>query len=205
MPYSKKVALAHASSGIRRIVALAYILVWTWEEHKLAAKLLHEETAASIVLLIDEIEAHLHPHWQRQIVRAMLKVTKSLSREANLQLITTTHAPLVMASIEPFFEAEKDAWFDLDLEDEAVVLRQREFEKRGDANNWLTSDAFDLSSSRPVEYEELTKKASDLLENPETTPQKIKETYQMLIKALNPKDSFLFSWRYIAQKKGLLK
>ena len=102
MPYNSKVALAHASSGIRRVLALAYLLVWAWEEHKLAAQLLHEETAASVVFLIDEIEAHLHPRWQRQIVLSVLKVIKSLRKEANVQLITTTHAPLVMASIELF-------------------------------------------------------------------------------------------------------
>src|SRR5690606_20271372 len=34
MPYGQDVAVLHASSGMRRIVALAYFLVWSWEEHQ---------------------------------------------------------------------------------------------------------------------------------------------------------------------------
>ena len=35
---------------------------------------------------------------------------------ANLQLVLTTHSPLVMASAEAWFDPERDAWLDLDLE-----------------------------------------------------------------------------------------
>ena len=34
--YAGQVPIIHASSGIRRIVALAYILTWTWSEHRIA-------------------------------------------------------------------------------------------------------------------------------------------------------------------------
>lgn len=44
--------------------------------------------------------------------------------------------------VEPVFDAKKDAWFDLDLENNEVVLRQRPFEPMGDASSWLTSIAF---------------------------------------------------------------
>ena len=33
LPYKQEVPLAVASAGMRRIVALAYLLVWTWQEH----------------------------------------------------------------------------------------------------------------------------------------------------------------------------
>ena len=46
------------------------------------------------VLLIDEIENHLHPKWQRLILSLIHKYFP------NLQLIVTTHSPFVVNSIE---------------------------------------------------------------------------------------------------------
>ena len=50
---------------------------------------------AEAVVLIDEIELHLHPKWQRQIVH---KLKKTFPR---CQFIATTHSPQVVASVEP--------------------------------------------------------------------------------------------------------
>lgn len=62
---------------------------------------------------------------------------------ASVQLIAATHSPLVLASVEPHFDASKDAWFDLDLEGGQVELRRRPYVRLGEVGNWLTSDAFD--------------------------------------------------------------
>jgi predicted ATP-binding protein involved in virulence len=35
------------------------------KEHAIAAKLLGEAPTTQVVMLIDEIEGHLHPKWQR--------------------------------------------------------------------------------------------------------------------------------------------
>jgi len=81
MPYGQEVALVHASAGMRRIVALAYLLVWTWREHLQACELQSITPAREIIFLIDEIEAHLHPQWQRRIVPALLDVMEALTGE----------------------------------------------------------------------------------------------------------------------------
>ena len=47
------------------------------------------------IVLIDEIDLHLHPKWQRQIVR---KLTTTFPR---CQFIATTHSPQVLASVDP--------------------------------------------------------------------------------------------------------
>ncbi|WP_341668419.1 AAA family ATPase [Alcaligenes sp. SDU_A2] len=203
--YGKNVSVLHASSGVRRIIALAYLLVWSWQEHRKAAELLGEDTTPQVVFLIDEIEAHLHPRWQRVIVSALLNVTQALAKEAKVQLIVATHSPLVMVSAEPSFNAKEDAWWDLDLEEGKVVLRQREFEKHGDADRWLTSEAFDLRSSRPLEYENLLKDASALLEADTPDIQQIQAMNEKLHEALSPTDDFLFNWRYVIKTKGWLK
>ena len=204
MPYRQDVAVVHASAGMRRIMALAYCLVWAWQEHKHAAGQLGEEPAGQITFLIDEIESHLHPAWQRSVVPAVLSAMQELNPEAEVQLLAATHSPLIMASIEPEFDAGTDAWFDLDFEREGVVLRHRDFEKRGDAATWLISEAFDLPSGRPLEYERLVDEAQALLNQENPDVDRITRMNDDLVAALNPKDYFLLNWRHICRKKGWL-
>lgn len=204
MPYQKDVPVVHASSGMRRILALAYLLVWAWQEHQQAAKQLGESVAPQITFLIDEIESHLHPSWQRSIVPTLLSVMGQLDKHAKVQLITATHSPLVMASVEPLFDAKQDAWFDLDLCQGEVALTQRTYEKQGDVVNWLTSDAFDLRSGRPREYETLVNEASSLLMQSSPDKAELQAMYLKLLQALKPTDEFLFRWRAICDKKGWL-
>jgi len=208
MPYGQSVPVLHVSAGMRRIIALAYLLVWSWEEHIQASRLLDQQPSSQVIFLIDEIEAHLHPKWQRRIIGALLNVMKSLTQEASVQVITATHSPLVLASVESYFDPAQDAWFDLDFErnqhGERVVLTQRDFVRHGDVSNWLTSEAFDLSSARSLEAEQLLDEASRWLDNPDVTPVAVQRMHQRLVATLNPQDSFLFRWRAVCEKKGLL-
>ncbi len=50
---------------------------------------------ASGVVLIDEIDAHLHPSWQRQIGFWLKK------RFPNIQFLVTTHSPLICQAADP--------------------------------------------------------------------------------------------------------
>ena len=129
----------------------------------------------------------------------------TLTTSAKVQLIAATHSPLIMASVEPFFDAQQDAWFDLDFERKKVVLRRRHFERRGDVENWLISEAFDLVSGRAIEYERLIGEASALLEEDEPADSRISKMHEKLVQALGPKDEFLFRWRAICDKKGWLR
>lgn len=204
MPYGQDVPVVHASSGIRRIIALAYFLVWAWEEHRKAADLLQEKPTHQVVFLIDEVESHLHPSWQRSIIPALLSVMEKLTRRPDVQVITATHSPLIMASVEPVFDPAQDAWFDLDLEQGEVKLLQRTFEPMGDASNWLTSEAFDLESSGSLANEKLLKEAANLLDRDQISKAEFKKMNEKLVKALNPADDFLFNWRYICKSRGLM-
>ncbi len=125
MPYGQDVPLIHASAGMRRIAALAYLLVWTWREHQLACERFRVNPAREIIFLIDEIECHLHPQWQRRIVPALLGVMDALtgSREVPVQLLAATHSPLVLASVEPSFQPDEDCIWDFDLVGDEVQAR----------------------------------------------------------------------------------
>ena len=165
--YSGAVPILYASSGVRRALGLAYMLLWSWNEHRLAAALLGEQPTSQVVVLFDEIESHLHPRWQRSILSSLLTAAVWLHGEATVQLVATTHSPLVMASAEPMFDSQKDVWFDLDLDRAAgtVALTKRPFVRKGTAGKWLTSPAFDLTSEgRPVEAEQAIADAERILD-----------------------------------------
>lgn len=151
MPWGQDVAVVHVSSGMRRILSLAWLLVWAWEEHCRVSGQTGMPVAERMTFLIDEIEAHLHPGWQRAIVQALLAVMKCLSKAVDVQVVMTTHSPLIMASLEPIFDPRTDAWFDFDLRRNRVRLDRRPFEKHGDAGSRLVGEAFDLKSGRPPE------------------------------------------------------
>ena len=51
----------------------------------------HEKPA---ILLIDEIENHLHPRWQRRVIPALLE------HFPGLQIFATTHSPFVVAGLK---------------------------------------------------------------------------------------------------------
>jgi predicted ATP-binding protein involved in virulence len=46
------------------------------------------------VVLIDEVDLHLHPQWQREVIPALGKTFP------NCQFITTTHSPQVLSNVE---------------------------------------------------------------------------------------------------------
>jgi AAA domain, putative AbiEii toxin, Type IV TA system len=165
MGYSQDVPILYVSLGVRRITALAYMLSWAWREHRIASRQLGQTPSSRVVMLFDEIEAHLHPRWQRAVVPSLLKVMQTLTEDAgaSVQLIAATHSPLVLASVEPLFDVKQDAWFDLDLEGQKVELRKRPYVRLGEVGNWLTSEAFDLAEPRSLEGERAVCAAQDVL------------------------------------------
>lgn len=147
--------IVHASAGVKRIVALAYLLVWAFEEHKKACELLGRTPEQSIIFLVDEIEAHLHPRWQRVVLPALLDVVAQLTPAgASVQILAASHAPLLLASLEPRFDPELDRTIHFDIEDDQVCIDKAEYAAQGDATSWLVSEFFGLRQARSREAEE---------------------------------------------------
>ncbi|MGP3699891.1 AAA family ATPase [Rhodobacter sp. NSM] len=196
MGYGQEVPILFASLGVRRIVALSYMLAWSWREHIRASEHIGSTPSNRIILLFDEIEAHLHPRWQRKVVPALLNVAKSLTADegASIQIIAATHSPLVMASMESVFDKDKDAWFDLDLEQGQVHLRKRQFVRRGDVASWLQSEAFDLQEARSEQAEIALGRAKNLALEPSPSHHEIVAVERLLLGALSDTDRFWVRW-----------
>ncbi|MCA9705347.1 MAG: AAA family ATPase [Myxococcales bacterium] len=206
MPYGQDVPVLHASAGMRRIIALAYMLVWTWQEHVKASELIEQPPAREITFLIDEIEAHLHPQWQRRVLRSLLGVMGALTgtSDVHVQLVAVTHSPLILVSAEPLFDREQDALFVLDLNrgSSTVRLEQRDFVRRGDPSLWLVSDTFGLRHFRSQEAAEVLDRAAVALESESFGKEQAEALEAELRGVLGDTDPFWVSWRYVGERKG---
>ena len=93
------------------------------------------------VILIDEVESHLHPRWQQNICEWLKQ------RFPSIQFIVTTHSPLIVQAADP------NGIFVLPLpgeDNEPRRLETEEYQKvvLGRATNVLLGEAFRLDSTR---------------------------------------------------------
>lgn len=206
MPYGEDVPVVIASAGMRRVISLAYLLIWAWREHLAVSELTGVKPENRMLVIVDEIEAHLHPKWQRVILPAVVNSLSALTGDHKpyIQYIIATHSPLVLASAETLFDEEIDNLFDLHLEGTApnarVVLENPEFRRLGDAQAWLTSDAFGLSSTRAVEAEAAIQKAAELFESSGHPDEGVLQEVEARLQATLPDiDPFWTRWRALRE------
>ena len=201
--YQGAVPILLASSGVRRIASLAYMLTWSWSEHRAAAALRGDDPAERVVMLFDEVESHLHPKWQRSVLGALRGLGDVLSIN-QLQLVVATHSPLVLASAEPWFDPHQDAWFDLDVAEDPprVQLQRRVFTPRGTVGAWLTSEAFDLETDRSIEAEQAIGAAVGLLQQSRPDLSEIMQAHADLRATLPDIDRFWVRWNAFVEAHG---
>lgn len=112
-----------------------------------------EPTHQPVLVLIDEIDVHLHPEWQQAILPVLAE------RFPKMQLLATTHSPLVVANAgeDEVVHLERDAG-------KRLVARPLERSFRGrTTDDILTSAAFDLETPLDHATDELVREYNDLL------------------------------------------
>ena len=201
-PYGE-VPIRYASAGVRRILAIAYMVVWSWQEHLLASAELDLEPLRRVVLLVDEIEAHLHPFWQRTILPAILRVGELLGRHVEMQTVVSTHSPLVLASLETKFSPSSDALYHLRLRGAKVVVEAQEFVKYGDVSSWLTSPVLGLRYARSKEAERAIERAKQIQLSRKPDRSEVEEVSLELMEVLPPDDLFWRRWTFFAEQAGV--
>ena len=113
--------------------------------------------AEPAIVLVDEIDLHMHPQWQRTIMEFLTE------RFPNTQFIVTAHSPLVV-------QAAQDA---------NIVLLRREGDRVVIDNNpeiienWrvdqVLTSVFEMPSARPAKIEPLLQRRKELLTKPKLT------------------------------------
>ena len=114
--------------------------------------------AEPAVVLVDEIDLHLHPKWQRKLMSFLTE------RFPNTQFIATAHSPLVV-------QAAADANLAVLRREGDHVVIDNEVDN---IRNWridqiLTSDLFGLETARPPQIEALLLERKALLTKPKQT------------------------------------
>ena len=84
--------LDQLSGGQRAVLALAADLAWRMARGN---PHLEEPLGSEAVVLIDEVELHLHPSWQQRILNDLRRTFP------NTQFIVSTHSPQVLTTVEP--------------------------------------------------------------------------------------------------------
>lgn len=193
------VPIIHTASSVQRIVSLAYLLLWTWAEHKRAC----ENRIASyknMVIIIDEVENHLHPQWQRSIIPSLMKIGKYLDDEMDTQFLITTNSPMALASIEPLFEDENDKLFHLGIQGSDVILKEQPFQRHGRVDYWFMSDTFELPHARSLEAEKAIQTAKNLQKQDKPAKEEVENAHKSLLRLLGDSDPFWPRWTYFAEQ-----
>jgi hypothetical protein len=153
--------------------------------------------------MIDEVEAHLHPRWQRVLVPALMNVVGKLSSEVSPQLHLATHSPIIMASAEVVFDGAHDDLHHLRLDGDKVVLEKLPFVKRGRVDVWLNSEVFGLKHARSLEGEKAIEEAQRLQLSSAANRESIQNTHKRLVRYLAQDDEFWPRWRFFAKQHGV--
>lgn len=143
------VSLSDLSLGYRTMIA------WTVD---LASRMFDlyprspNPLAEPAVVLIDEVDLHLHPKWQRELRSHLTE------RFPNAQFVVTAHSPLVVQA------SENENIVVLRREGDHVVIDNDVETVRGwRVDQVLTSDLFGLETARPPEYDALIQDRNRLL------------------------------------------
>jgi uncharacterized protein (DUF2235 family)/predicted ATP-binding protein involved in virulence len=135
------------------------------------AKEEHPERMPALVL-VDEIDAHMHPAWQQVLVEALSRCFP------RVQFIVSTHSPLIVGGLK----AAQVKRLGRDLKGKVVELEVREDMMQGRSDQLLTSLLFGLKTSMPfqtqskiLEYQKLLKKHDRSQEENEKLPKLEKE------------------------------
>lgn len=131
--------------------------------------------AEPAIVLVDEIDLHMHPKWQRKIFDYLSE------KFPQTQFIVTAHSPLVVQS------APKDANIVLLRREGDHVLIDNDIQS---VQNWridqiLTSDLFGLESARGPATAQWLKERKELLQKQKRTTEEEKRLSELNIKAYN--------------------
>ncbi|MDP2159201.1 MAG: AAA family ATPase [Flavobacterium sp.] len=145
----KDVTYSNLSLGYKSVLALAGDISWRlFNEYPDSGDPLKE----SAIVILDEVDLHLHPLWQREIIH------KLSDNFPNVQFIATAHSPLIVqAALDANFEILKE------IANVVMVISDTENIDGWRIDQILTSDFFGLNTARGPEIEKKINERRELL------------------------------------------
>lgn len=132
------------------------------------------------IVLIDEIELHLHPQWQRDILPSLLH------NFPNIQFIVTTHSPQVISSVD----SKSIRTLTLD-ENEEIIVGNVDYQTDGATSSEVLNRLMNVSLRRKLARPAiLLKKLQKLTADITSSNEDVLATYYELV-GMNPNDDLL--------------
>lgn len=144
--------LSHASSGYQTVIGVAVEIM------KMVFEFWETLESAAAVVIIDELDAHLHPRWKMRIVTALRTAFP------NIQFIASTHDPLLLRGLRNHETALVKRVDGIG----AVVNTHLPPIEGMQIDEILTSSVFGLDTTIDPETEALFDEYYYLLSNPQT-------------------------------------
>lgn len=154
--HGEKIPFSDFSLGYKTVTSWTIDLAWRlFSKHHAEIEFPLREPA---IVLIDEIDLHLHPLWQREIMA-------NLSLHfPNIQFIASAHSPLmVQAAIKSNYAVVKYSDEGVQIENEPAGIEGWRVDQI------LTSELFGLKSARGADYDALLERREELLEKKNPT------------------------------------
>ncbi len=132
------IPLEDLSDGYLTTAGWVLDLIARWAERAVRAGVVLENDFAQTmtgVVLVDEVDQHLHPEWQRNL---MVDLRRTFPRIA---FVVTTHNPVTLLS------ARSGEVFTLSREADEIHLAQLDIPQGADVDGLLTGPLFDLPST----------------------------------------------------------
>lgn len=141
------------------------------------------------VVLIDEIELHLHPKWQREIIPALTRTFPKC------QFIVTTHSPQVISQVKP------QGIYILEKTDTGIIAKRPESSYGRDSNQIL-EDLMDVPE-RPLEIKQDLLKLFRLIDAGDL--EAAKELRRELAKKIGEDEAQFVKVDILIRRKGSLR
>jgi predicted ATP-binding protein involved in virulence len=144
-----KLAFRQLSDGFRNIIGLAADIAYRCIQLNphLGEKAVAETPG---IVLIDELDLHLHPNWQRHVVADLKRAFP------NIQFVATTHSPFIVQSLDASELINLDRISDINPSSLTI-----------DEVSTQVMGVEDVRGTENFEQEKLSKSYLNLLENPD--------------------------------------
>ena len=166
----------YLSSGFKSIISILFGIIKEIE-YRFKEPNINAEDFKGIIL-IDEIELHLHPEWQGKILEILLEVFPKA------QFFASTHSPHVIQTAEP------QQIIALGLDNNTVIQRElpsSEFGFQGWTIEEILSDVMGMNNLRTDVFKEQLSEFDKAIE--EENPEKAEKIFNKLDILLHPKNN----------------
>jgi predicted ATP-binding protein involved in virulence len=182
-----ELSVTQLSDGIRSMVGLVADIAY--RTIKLNPHLKNAPQETSGIILIDEVDMHLHPKWQQTVLTDLIKAFP------NMQFIVTTHSPQVLST------AKREQIRILD-DNRVITPSSHSF---GEDSSVLLAEIMGISPLPPLEIVEKRKEYQRVVEDREYDSQSAKALREELINNYGETSTFIIQTDILIRKFEALK